>query len=161
MASRLVRWGHDGLAFRTSGGQLFLIRTRLVPEVRLSLSFSPATVQGGSAATGTVTLRDRAPGGGAVVLLESEEPTVAAVPASVTVPAGATSARFPVTTTRVGAGRAVAIRATAGPARAVARLQVLPPILAAFTISPNPIAYQGVGEGVVELAARPRPAGRW
>jgi hypothetical protein len=28
-ASRLLRWGTDGLAFRTDGGQIFLIRTSL------------------------------------------------------------------------------------------------------------------------------------
>jgi Putative Ig domain len=63
-----------------------------------SLSVSPTCVHGGSSATGTVRLGIPAPAGGAVVGLMVNGPAVAAVPSSVTVPAGATSANFPVGT---------------------------------------------------------------
>ena len=54
---------------------------------------------GGTAATGTVVLNSAAPAGGLVVPL-SDNSTAVTVPASVTVPAGATSATFPVNTER-------------------------------------------------------------
>jgi outer membrane protein assembly factor BamB len=66
-----------------------------------SLAVVPALVRGGTAATGTVTLTGAAPTGGIVVKLTSSQPKVAMVPATVSVGAGATSAAFKVTTTRV------------------------------------------------------------
>ncbi|MBI4589457.1 MAG: PQQ-like beta-propeller repeat protein, partial [Candidatus Rokubacteria bacterium] len=72
-----------------------------------SVSLSPTTVTGGSTATGTVRLTGPAPAGGAIVRLSSSKPRVAAVPASVTVPAGATSATFTVTTKRATATTAL------------------------------------------------------
>src|SRR5918993_269857 len=57
-----------------------------------SLSLSPATVQGGAAAPATVALPAPAPAGGAVVSLTSGNLGAVTVPASLTVPAGATSA---------------------------------------------------------------------
>ena len=49
--------------------------------------------------TGTVTLSSSAPAGGAIVALSSSSAPPATVPASVTVPAGATTATFAVATT--------------------------------------------------------------
>jgi hypothetical protein len=57
-----------------------------------SLSLSPATVQGGATASATVTLTAPAPAGGAVVSLTSSNIGAVTVPATLTVPAGATSA---------------------------------------------------------------------
>ena len=61
------------------------------------LTVSPASVAGGTSATGTVTLTAAAPAATAVAL-SSSNLNVAGVPASVTVAAGAVSASFPVTT---------------------------------------------------------------
>jgi hypothetical protein len=66
-----------------------------------SLALSPSTVAGGNGSTGTVTLNSAAPTGGTTVTLVSGNSSVASVPNSVTVNAGATSASFPVTTTTV------------------------------------------------------------
>ncbi len=63
-----------------------------------SLSFNPPSVVGGTPSTGTVTLAGPAPAGGWVVNLSTEYPSVDSVPATVTVPAGATSATFTITT---------------------------------------------------------------
>src|SRR6266566_1302469 len=77
-------------------GNLDIFFTR---SVSLSaLSVSPSTVTGGDSSTGTVTLSAPAPSGGAIVSLASSKPSVASVPASVTVPARATSATFTVNT---------------------------------------------------------------
>jgi hypothetical protein len=66
-----------------------------------SLAVNPTSVTGGSASTGTVTLNDTAPSGGAMVQLSSMSP--ATVPPGVTVPAGASSATFDVSTAAVSA----------------------------------------------------------
>jgi hypothetical protein len=65
-----------------------------------AVSLNPASVIGGSASTGTVTLSAPAPAGGLVVSL-SDDSAAATVPTNVTVPAGATTASFTVTTTAV------------------------------------------------------------
>src|SRR3989441_3471564 len=70
------------------------------PVLLSSLAVSPTTVTGGSNSTGTATLDGPAPAGGAQVTLSSDN-TAATVPASVTVPAGATSVTFTVTTSAV------------------------------------------------------------
>ena len=75
------------------------------------VSMSPASVQGGVSSTGTVTLNAAAPAGGAVVSLTSSNTAAAQVPASVTVPDGATSATFTATTSPVASDTAVTITA--------------------------------------------------
>ena len=63
-----------------------------------SLTLNPTSVVGGlGSSTGTVTLSGPAPAGGAQIALSSSN-GAASVPASVTVPAGATSATFTVNT---------------------------------------------------------------
>jgi uncharacterized repeat protein (TIGR03803 family) len=59
-----------------------------------SVSFNPSSVPNGGTSTGTVTLSAAAPSGGSVVGLSDDNPSFFQVPASVTVPAGATSANF-------------------------------------------------------------------
>jgi trimeric autotransporter adhesin len=90
------------------------------------VSLNPTSVTGGNSSQGTVTLTGPAPSGGLVVTLASGNTAVATVPASVTVPAGATSATFPVTTRAVAANTAVTITATAGGVSRQAVLTVTP-----------------------------------
>jgi hypothetical protein len=66
-----------------------------------SLTLNPTSVFGGQNSTGTVTLTGPAPAGGAVVALSSSNPGAASAPSTVTVPAGATSASFTVSTSSV------------------------------------------------------------
>ena len=68
----------------------------------LSLSLQPTTVKGGKPSTGTVSLSGPAPTGGVTVTLSSSDSRFAQVPnsGSVTVPAGATSTTFIVSTSR-------------------------------------------------------------
>src|SRR5437867_497304 len=83
------------------------------PSVPSSLTLSPSTVNAGSSSTGTVTLNGPAPAGGTVVVLSSSKPSVASVPASVTVPAGGSSATFTVATSAGAASTSVTVSATA------------------------------------------------
>lgn len=71
---------------------------RVVRPVVTTVSISPSTVIGGTTTTGTVTLNGPAAAGGLVVKLSSQKPTLASVPLTVTVPAGATSVNFTITT---------------------------------------------------------------
>ena len=59
---------------------------------------TPQAVTGGGTIQGVVHIQNTAPAGGQVYTLTSSKPSVASVPASVTVPAGASSATFTVTT---------------------------------------------------------------
>jgi len=79
-----------------------------------SLSVNPSSVIGGNPSVGTVVLSGAAPTGGAVVTLASSNVTIATVPASVTVAAGATSAIFTITTNRVTATKSVTISGVRG-----------------------------------------------
>jgi hypothetical protein len=67
-----------------------------------SLTLQPTSVKGGSPSTGTIRLSAKAPSGGVIVTLSSSQPSIAAVPISITVPAGTTSATFTVSTRRPG-----------------------------------------------------------
>jgi len=82
-----------------------------------SLTLNPTSVKGSTSSTGTVTLNAPAPAGGIVVTLSSNRTSVATVPASVTVAAGATTATFPITTRTVTSSTSVTITATRGTSR--------------------------------------------
>lgn len=157
-ASSLVRFGTDGLAFRTDDNQLFLIRTALVPAPVLTLSFSHPSVGGGNPATGIVTLRRAAPEGGALVRLVSSDPAAASVPASIRVPAGATSATFALTTMSVREDTSALITASADGGKASARLLVLAPVLDSFTLRPETVPPGGSVTAAIGLSA-PAPVG--
>ena len=79
-----------------------------------SLTVQPTAVKGGKKATGTVTLDHQAPTSGAVVTLASRNRSAARVPARVTIPAGATSATFTVTTRKVTKKKGVTLTAGYG-----------------------------------------------
>jgi len=78
----------------------------------LALTFNPPSVPGGSPSTGTVTLGNPAPAGGVVISLTTSQPALAAVPSSVSIPEGAASADFQVSTSVVSAPMSVDIFAS-------------------------------------------------
>jgi hypothetical protein len=135
-----------------------------------ALTLNPATVTGGSGSTGTVTLSGAAAAGGAVVNLSSADPTVATVPASVTVPAGATSTTFSVATNTVSASQAVFISGTAGGVTQSAQLTVNPstpppppppppaPAVSAVGLNPSTVTGGTNSTGTVTLSSA-APAG--
>jgi hypothetical protein len=79
-----------------------------------SLTVNPTDVVGGNPSTGTVTVSAAAPAGGFVVDLSSDNTAAATVPASITVPAGSTSATFTVTTKQVTNAQSAVIIGTVG-----------------------------------------------
>jgi len=100
----------NGLPY-TSAAEINVLSIQLAP---LALTFNPSSVPGGSVATGTVTLAAPAPAGGVVVTLTSTNPTLATVPASVTIPQDADSGDFLVSTSAVSASATVDILASYG-----------------------------------------------
>jgi hypothetical protein len=91
-----------------AGGEVYLY----TPPVAGSVALDPSPVVEGKPSTGIVTLAAPAPPGGALVSLSSPDPSAAALPTSVSVPAGAITATFPITTHLVPAPTSVAIRAS-------------------------------------------------
>jgi len=94
-----------------------------------SVAVSPATVKGSSTqtVTGTVKLNGLAPAGGIVVSLSSSATAAATVPATVTVPAGATSVTFKIAHKKVeNVDYKAVITASVGSSSASATLTVTP-----------------------------------
>ena len=119
-----------------------------------ALAFAPSTLQGGLDAVGVVTLKSPAYAGGVVVSLVSPDPGAVGVPPSVIVPAGQTSAHFPVQTGPVTAVTPVVVTATAAGTTVKATITVVPATVAALTILPTSVVG-GVENavGIVTLAA--------
>jgi hypothetical protein len=90
-----------------------------------SLSIDPLRVDGGTAASGTVTLAEPAGPDGATVELTSTHPGIASVPAVATVPADATTGSFTVETAAVVGDSPVVITASAGGISREERITVL------------------------------------
>jgi len=125
------------------------------PPLGLStVSVNPTAVVGGNPSTGTVFLNSAAPSGGASVGLSSNN-AVAVVPASVTVPAGQTSASFAVSTTAVSASTTATITGTFAGASRSATLTVNPPpppaTLSALSLNPTTVVGGNSSTGTVTL----------
>jgi uncharacterized delta-60 repeat protein len=106
--------------------------TITIPEgsTLANLTVNPTTVTAPANATGTVTLNGAAPAGGVAVTLRSSDTGKATVPPSVTVPEGATTATFVITTLtgRLGGGQnPVTITATLRNSSVSATLNILRP----------------------------------
>ena len=84
------------------------------PLMVTSLSISPSSVVGGGSVTATLLLNGPASPGGTLVSLFSSNRTVASVPINIRVPAGASSASFPISTQGVSSTTSVVISAVYG-----------------------------------------------
>lgn len=123
------------------------------PAVLSSLLFNPASVVGGTSSTGIVTLTAAAPAGGALVTLLNNS-LGASVPASVTVPQGATTATFSVSTTPVGANTTATVTGSYNGLSRAGTLTITataPPPPAGVTLTVQ--ATGRGGEGVVSSPA--------
>lgn len=120
----------DVVVFATYGDSSVHGRVTVEPPAPLSLWVAPATVIGGNAVAGTLTLNAAAPAGGIAVALSASDPSVP-VSATVAVPAGATSVTFPVPTNGVAAACVVTLQA----GQATTQLAVEPASLVAIAIA--------------------------
>lgn len=92
-----------------------------------SLTFSTNTVPGGGSVMGTLTLTGVAPPGGVSVSLSSSD-SAATVPATITVPAGATAVTFTVSAGAVSTNQSATIIATLGGNSVQASLTLAPTV---------------------------------
>ena len=121
------------------------------------VAVNPASLVGGASSTGTVTLSSAAPAGGISVTLSSSNPSVASVPASVPIGAGATSVTFNVTTFAVASLTPVTITATYGTTVRSTSL-IVSPLLSSVTLNPASVEGGTPSTGTVTLASA-APAG--
>ena len=121
------------------------------------LTVSPTTVDGGAAATGTITLSTAAPSGGLPVTLASNNNSVS-VPPTVWVPAGATSVTFPITTSIVSTSTKATITGTLGSSSLTANLTLNVALLSGMSLSPTTLVGGANSIGTVTLS-RPAPSG--
>ena len=125
------------------------------PVTIASLVIAPASLIGTNPATGTVTLSGAAPAGGVEVELLSSQPTIATVPSALSIPAGATSGTFVITTSRVSAAQPVNITAAHATTEKVSTLTVLPPsgnYVSSISLAPSFIVGGTSALGTVTLA---------
>jgi len=116
------------------------------------LSVFPVGVICGQSATGTATLDSPAGAGGAVVALTSSDASVT-VPATVTIPQGATSAPFTVLTTSVSAPETVTLQGTLNGTVQSASLTVTPIQVKTLTISPVSALVGSTVTGTITLTS--------
>jgi len=148
----------------------------VLPPTLASLTFNPASVGGGTGSTGTVAISGPAPSGGLVVILTSNatpsastspsrelavsrlsQPSVS-LPQQVTIPAGATSASFAISTRAVSASTSVNITAAWGVfVTKTATLTLLPPEIASVSFNPEKVPAGNPSTGTVTLTA-PAPS---
>src|SRR3954465_13055974 len=130
-------------------------------------SLGAETVVGGNATTGTVTLMNPAPSGGAVVTLVSADPAVVSLPPTVFIPAGGTGASFNITTSAVSAATRVRIDSGYGaesfhaPSSWITGVPAgtaTPAALASLALTSASIAGGATTTGTVTLTG-PAPAG--
>jgi uncharacterized protein (TIGR03790 family) len=127
------------------------------PAAASSLAIAIRDITGGLATTGTVRLASPAPAGGVSVALTSGAPAQASVPASITVPAGATSAGFAIQTNPVTAATPLAIGAIAG-ATTLKNSMTVYPLLGGVGLSQATVSAGQTITGAVLLNAS-APAG--
>ncbi len=145
----------------TGNGDIFFSRSTAPPVPAPSLSsvsLSPSSVTGGNVAASTVSLSGPAAAGGTAVLLSSSNLAVASVPASVTVPAGTSSAEFSVTTSAVATATSISISASFNGVTQTSTLTVVPTALASLTLNPTSVTSGSSSTGTVTLTG-PAPNG--
>jgi hypothetical protein len=119
-----------------------------------TLTVSPTDVVGPDPATGTLTLSSAAPSGGFTVDLTSDNTAAATVPPSVTVPAGSTSAAFPVSTKEVSNAQSAVIIGTVGGDFSTERHAVIT-VWDPFHFSNGSIAILPGGNGSGRVTSQP------
>jgi uncharacterized protein (TIGR03437 family) len=119
--------GPDGNLWFTEyvGNNIGRVATRSSTPTLQGLSLTVTTLTAGASTTGSVALSGAAPSGGMQVSLSSNN-SCAEVPATVSIPAGQSSATFTITTTAVTSTQTVTITATLGTIQEDVNLTVTP-----------------------------------
>jgi uncharacterized repeat protein (TIGR01451 family) len=111
-----------------------------------SLTLSPNPAVGATSVTGTVQLECVAGPGDVTVALTSSSNSVAQVPSSMTIPAGATSGTFAITTSNVTSTKSSTIKAQASGVSSSVVLQVLP---GGSNVNQPPVVNAGADQAIL------------
>ena len=122
-----------------------------------SVSIVPASVTGGTAATGTITLDASAPAGGVQVSVTSASGAIG-LPSSVAVAAGQTASTFTITTNAVATDTDASITAGLNGVTATGVLKVTKAALSSFAINPTSVAGGDSSQMTITLSG-PAPSG--
>ena len=135
------------------------LTVNIVPAVILpsTLILNVASVYGGTAATGTITLNGPAPGAGLTLVLLSSDPS-AVVPPSITIPADGVSATFQIGTQTVLHDVNVTVSTSANGVSLTAPLTVLAPAVVSVVLAPSTVTGGTVALGTLKLNG-PAPVG--
>ncbi len=123
----------------TQGTNVVAVKLLVAPTTVSRVELPSSSLAAPGAYTGRVYLSGPAPAAGLTVQLVSTAPEALAVPASVNVAAGATSASFRITTNSVGAAVAGEVRGTAGTVTRTSGFTVQNLALAAVVLGPASI----------------------
>jgi len=134
----------------TNDGTKVTTTMSLAATTLRALSTMPSTVGGAAQSTGTVTLSGPAPTGGILVALSSSS-TTATVPASVTVPAGASTGNFTISTIIVATDTTVTFTAASAGVSKTATLLIKAPAVSSLVIAPAPVIGGSSTTGTVTL----------
>lgn len=121
------------------------------------LTLSPTAVTGGTSSTATVILNGDAPSGGTVISLSSSNNVLATVPPLVTVPQGANTVTFPVSSSVVNTTTTLSISATYDGTQ-TAILTIVPVAVSSITVAPQTVTGGSGASATVTLNA-PAPQG--
>jgi hypothetical protein len=124
-----------------------------------SVSFNPTTIPNQTTSTGTVQIGGPAPAGGMAVTLESLNTAIATVPASVTIPEGATSITFAATGKLVDNDSSVTIKATANSKSVSGVLVVRGSVVKSVAVSPSSVPSMNSFTGTIALDAPAKAGG--
>lgn len=143
--------GPDGALFSSTNSGLYCFDSVYVT----SFTISPATLTGGVATTGTITLSAPAPTFGTYVNFVSDNASAAA-PAPIIVPAGQKSASFPINTSAVSSQTTANLQVYPGRSQ-TASLTINPPNLVGITLNPTTVPGGASSTGTVTISS---PAGK-
>lgn len=139
-------------------GKTITVACEVVPPYVTGLAIAPAKVTCGDDATGTITLSQPSLSGAVVVNMINGSPGFATVPATVTIPQGAGSQNFTITTPNIAIAFKTAICsifAMYGSSSASAVLmvasRVIAPIMSSFTVFPTTVTIGEFSRGTVTL----------
>lgn len=110
----------------------------IAPASLASFTISPTSVRDRTSATGAISLNGVAPSGGLAVTVSSNSPYAKPV-SMVTIPAGASSATFTITTLPVIKNTLATLSASESATRLTATLEVVPSAVTAITLSTNSV----------------------
>lgn len=139
------------------GGVTKTVKLTVKAALLNGLSLAPPSVIGGAATVATLSLGSNAPSDGLTATLSSSDPA-AQVPATLTIPPGATSVSVVVTTAFVSAPVQATLTADLGTSKQSAVLSIQPVQITSLTLAPASVVTGTPAIGILSLNA-PAPAG--